>query len=413
MSEQRQHLMIGLTVFLGMLAAIAPLSTDMYLPGLPAMMADFGVVPSMIQLTLTASMAGMAGAVLLRLAGQIIAGPVSDDAGRRKPLFLGMAVFSLSSVACIFSPTIWLLLVSRFIQGFAGGAGIVIARAIARDVCRGTALTRLFSMLMLVNGIAPILAPVIGGQILRFSSWRGIFWLLVIIGLALAVCALFMPETLPIRKRIHGGPLAGVRSFGKLFRDTYFMGHCVMQCFAFAAFFGYISASSFVFQNIYDVTPQTFSLIFGINGIGLMISGGLTGRLAGRIPDWKMLRFVLLVAAVGSMALLTGFFLHWSVYAILVILFFTVATLASLSTSSFSMAMQAQGKNAGSAAALIGFFSMISGAVMAPVVGIAGSYTAIPMGIVMVIGEAGALVSFYLFIYPSHKNRRDTKDVIQ
>ena len=165
MSEQRQHLMIGLTVFLGMLAAIAPLSTDMYLPGLPAMMADFGVVPSMIQLTLTASMAGMA-------AGQIIAGPVSDDAGRRKPLFLGMAVFSLSSVACIFSPTIWLLLVSRFIQGFAGGAGIVIARAIARDVCRGTALTRLFSMLMLVNGIAPILAPVIGGQILRFSSWR-------------------------------------------------------------------------------------------------------------------------------------------------------------------------------------------------------------------------------------------------
>lgn len=403
MSEQRQHLMIGLTVFLGMLAAIAPLSTDMYLPGLPAMMADFGVVPSMIQLTLTASMAGMA-------AGQIIAGPVSDDAGRRKPLFLGMAVFSLSSVACIFSPTIWLLLVSRFIQGF---AGIVIARAIARDVCRGTALTRLFSMLMLVNGIAPILAPVIGGQILRFSSWRGIFWLLVIIGLALAVCALFMPETLPIRKRIHGGPLAGVRSFGKLFRDTYFMGHCVMQCFAFAAFFGYISASSFVFQNIYDVTPQTFSLIFGINGIGLMISGGLTGRLAGRIPDWKMLRFVLLVAAVGSMALLTGFFLHWSVYAILVILFFTVATLASLSTSSFSMAMQAQGKNAGSAAALIGFFSMISGAVMAPVVGIAGSYTAIPMGIVMVIGEAGALVSFYLFIYPSHKNRRDTKDVIQ
>lgn len=186
-----------------------------------------------------------------------------------------------------------------------------------------------------------------------------------------------------------------------------------MQCFAFAAFFGYISASSFVFQNIYDVTPQTFSLIFGINGIGLMISGGLTGRLAGRIPDWKMLRFVLWVASLGSMALLAGFFFHLSVYAILVILFITVATLASLSTSSFSMAMQAQGRNAGSAAALIGFFSMISGAAMAPVVGIAGSYTAIPMGIVMVIGEIGALVSFYLFIYPAHRNRRDTEDVVQ
>ena len=286
MSEQRKNLMIVLTVFLGMLAAMAPLSTDMYLPGLPAMMTDFGVVPSMIQLTLTASMAGMA-------AGQIIAGPVSDDAGRRKPLFLGMAVFSISSVACILSPTIWLLLLFRFIQGFAGGAGIVIARAIARDVCRGTALTRLFSMLMLVNGIAPILAPVIGGQILRFASWRGIFWLLVIIGLVLAVSALIMPETLPVRKRIHGGPLAGIRSFGKLFRDKYFMGHCIMQCFAFAAFFGYISASSFVFQNIYDVTPQTFSLIFGINGIGLMISGmyvwqggSSTGRCCVSYSGW-------------------------------------------------------------------------------------------------------------------------------
>jgi DHA1 family bicyclomycin/chloramphenicol resistance-like MFS transporter len=204
----------------------------MYLPGLPAMMTDFGVVPSMIQLTLTASMAGMA-------AGQIIAGPVSDDAGRRKPLFLGMAVFSISSVACILSPTIWLLLLFRFIQGFAGGAGIVIARAIARDVCRGTALTRLFSMLMLVNGIAPILAPVIGGQILRFASWRGIFWLLVIIGLVLAVSALIMPETLPVRKRIHGGPLAGIRSFG--------------SCSATSILWGIVSCSASLLPHFLDI----------------------------------------------------------------------------------------------------------------------------------------------------------------
>ncbi len=404
--SKQEKMMLWMTVFMGMLAAIAPLSTDMYLPGLPAMMADFAVSPSMIQLTLTASMAGMA-------AGQIISGPVSDKKGRRRPLFLGMAIFSLSSLACILSHTIYWLLLFRFIQGFSGGAGIVIARAIARDLCRGTALTKLFSMLMLVNGLAPILAPVIGGQILRFSSWRGIFWLLVSIGIVLAVCAWLMPETLPQKRRLVSNAAGGLKQFGSLFGDRYFMGHCLMQCFAFAAFFAYISGSSFVFQNVYHVSPQAFSLIFGLNGIGLMISGAVTGRLTGRIADWRMLRVVLWVALIGSGLLLLGFLAGLPVYAIITILFFTVATLASMSTTSFSLAMQAQGKQAGSASALIGFFSMISGAVMAPVVGIAGSYTAIPMGLVMVFGEAGALLSFYFLIYPAHTHSQNRQDMIQ
>lgn len=403
---KQEKMMLWMTVFMGMLAAIAPLSTDMYLPGLPAMMADFAVSPSMIQLTLTASMAGMA-------ASQIISGPVSDKKGRRRPLFLGMAIFSLSSLACILSHTIYWLLLFRFIQGFSGGAGIVIARAIARDLCRGTALTKLFSMLMLVNGLAPILAPVIGGQILRFSSWRGIFWLLVSIGIVLAVCAWLMPETLPQKCRLVSNAAGGLKQFASLFGDRYFMGHCIMQCFAFAAFFAYISGSSFVFQNVYHVSPQAFSLIFGLNGIGLMISGAVTGRLTGRIADWRMLRVVLWVALIGSGLLLLGFLAGLPVYAIITILFFTVATLASMSTTSFSLAMQAQGKQAGSASALIGFFSMISGAVMAPVVGIAGSYTAIPMGLVMVFGEAGALLSFYFLIYPAHTHSQDVQDMIQ
>ena len=403
---KQEKMMLWMTVFMGMLAAIAPLSTDMYLPGLPAMMADFAVSPSMIQLTLTASKAGMA-------AGQIISGPVSDKKGRRRPLFLGMANFSLSSLACILSHTIYWLLLFRFIQGFSGGAGIVIARAIARDLCRGTALTKLFSMLMLVNGLAPILAPVIGGQILRFSSWRGIFWLLVSIGIVLAVCAWLMPETLPQKRRLVSNAAGGLKQFASLFGDRYFMGHCIMQCFAFAAFFAYISGSSFVFQNVYHVSPQAFSLIFGLNGIGLMISGAVTGRLTGRIADWRMLRVVLWVALIGSGLLLLGFLAGLPVYAIITILFFTVATLASMSTTSFSLAMQAQGKQAGSASALIGFFSMISGAVMAPVVGIAGSYTAIPMGLVMVFGEAGALLSFYFLIYPAHTHSQDVQDMIQ
>lgn len=394
---QRKKMMAFLTVFLGMLAAIAPLSTDMYLPALPFMMEDFSVTPSMIQLTLTASMAGMA-------AGQIIAGPASDDMGRRKPLVVGMAVFTLSTIGCIFSSSIYLFLAFRFVQGFSGGAGIVIARAIARDVCKGPALTRFFSMLMLVNGLAPILAPVIGGQILRFSAWQGVFVLLAFIGAALTAGAFAMGETLPARRRAVGGVLSSLKGFGGLFRQSYFMGHCLMQCFAFAAFFAYISGSSFVFQNVYHVSPQGFSLIFGTNGIGLMLSGALTGRLAGTVADWKTLRASLWIAVVGSAVLLASFFAQAPLPVIVVVLFITVSTLSALGTSSFSLAMQSQGRNAGSASALIGFFSMISGAVMAPVVGIAGSYTAIPMGVVMVVGELGALLSFYGLIYPAHKN---------
>lgn len=393
---QRKRMMALLTIFLGMLAAIAPLSTDMYLPALPEMMEDFDVAPSMIQLTLTASMAGMA-------LGQIVAGPVSDEQGRRKPLMIGMLVFAVSSAACVFVKSIYIFLVFRFIQGCSGGAGIVIARAIARDVCKGPALTRFFSMLMLVNGLAPILAPVIGGQILRFSTWEGVFVLLTVIGVVLTICAIIMTETLSACRRVEGGVFASLKGFKGLFSQKYFMGHCVMQCFGFAAFFAYISGSSFVFQNIYHVSPQVFSLIFGINGIGLMISGALTGRLAGRVEDWKILRTALYVAVIGSVLLLAGFIIHMPLPAVIVVLFFTVSTLSCMATSSFSLAMQAQGRNAGSASALIGFFSMISGAVMAPVVGIAGSYTAIPMGIVMVVGEAGALLTFYGMIYPAHK----------
>lgn len=393
---QRKRMMALLTIFLGMLAAIAPLSTDMYLPALPEMMEYFDVAPSMIQLTLTASMAGMA-------LGQIVAGPVSDEQGRRKPLMIGMLVFAVSSAACVFVKSIYIFLVFRFIQGCSGGAGIVIARAIARDVCKGPALTRFFSMLMLVNGLAPILAPVIGGQILRFSTWEGVFVLLTVIGIVLTICTIVMTETLSVRRRVEGGVFASLKGFKGLFSQKYFMGHCVMQCFGFAAFFAYISGSSFVFQNIYHVSPQVFSLIFGINGIGLMISGALTGRLAGRVEDWKILRTALYVAVIGSVLLLAGFIIHMPLPAVIVVLFFTVSTLSCMATSSFSLAMQAQGRNAGSASALIGFFSMISGAVMAPVVGIAGSYTAIPMGIVMVVGEAGALLTFYGMIYPAHK----------
>lgn len=177
-------------VFLGMLSAMASLSTDMYLPALPVMTGAFSVGPSLVQLTLT--MGGMA-------IGQLMAGPVSDYAGRRRPLVVGMLLFTLSTVGCVVSEDMFVFLVFRFVQGFTGAFGIVTARAVARDLYEGVELTKFFSLLMLVNGLAPILAPVIGGQILLWTSWRGVFVLLAVLGVLLTLSSLFAAKLCPKR----------------------------------------------------------------------------------------------------------------------------------------------------------------------------------------------------------------------
>ena len=231
-----------LTIFLGALAALAPLSTDMYLPALPLMHGEFNVEPSLIQLTLTMTMLGMA-------IGQIAAGPISDRFGRRMPLQIGMLSFALSTFGCMMSNSIWIFLTFRFFQGLAGAFGIVIARAIARDLCSGTDLTKLFAMLMLVNGLAPILAPVIGGQIILFATWRDIFALLAFIGMILWFSSVKFNESLPINMRVTD-MISSFKNFGFLMKDSYFLGHCLMQCFFGASFFTYIAGSPFLFQNI-------------------------------------------------------------------------------------------------------------------------------------------------------------------
>ena len=394
---QKKKSTLVLTLILGMRAAIAPLSTDMYLPALPFMQNEFSASTSLIQLTLTTSMVGMA-------LGQIFAGPISDMKGRKIPLLTGLAIFTLASIVCAFATSIYIFLTFRFIQGLSGAAGIVIARAIARDFYKGYALTKFFSMLMLVNGLAPILSPIIGGQILIFSSWRAIFVLLMLIGILLTGSVFFFTkESLAVEDRLPGGLKSSLHSFNVLLKNRYFLGHCLMQCSTFAAFFAYISGSPFVFQNVYGVSAQTFSGIFALNGIGLMLGGIIAGRLAGRIADTSILRYGILQACVGSAILLVCLLLHASLPIILFILFLTISMLSIIASSSFSLAMQSQGKAAGSAAALIGFFSAISGGIMAPLVGIAGSHNAIPMGVIMLLGYLGATVFFYRMILPTHK----------
>ena len=380
-----------LIAFLGIMSAMAPLATDMYLPALPALSSEFSASTSATQLTLTMTMLGMA-------IGQIFLGPLSDMYGRKAPLFFGMIVFALVSAGCFFAGSIEPFLALRFLQGFAGASGIVIARAIARDVAQGVELTRFLSILMLVNGLAPILAPVLGGQILIFSSWRFIFAVLAAIGVILALWTLKTQETLAQEER-QESMTASFRSFPALLRDRYFFGHCLVQCFVFGAFFSYIAGSSFVFQNIYGVSAQTYSLIFGGIGAGLFFAGLLPARLAGRVKDITMLKASLFVPLIGSILLLAAFSTGSAPLAlIIVLLFVTVVPLSVMGTASFSLALSRQGKNAGAASALIGFFSMMLGGVMMPLVGIAGDHTAMPMAILMVTGYGLGVALFYTHV---------------
>lgn len=387
MKMTRRSRMI-LIAFLGIMSAMAPLATDMYLPALPELSAEFSASTSATQLTLTMTLLGMA-------VGQIFLGPLSDMYGRKRPLFAGMVAFALVSAGCFYASSIEPFLALRFLQGFAGASGLVISRAIARDVAEGVELTRFMAILMLVNGLAPILAPVAGGQILAFSSWRIIFAVLAVIGVLLAVWTLKTRETLAKEER-QKNMAASFHAFPALLRDRYFFGHCLVQCFVFASFFSYIAGSSFVFQNIYGISAQGYSLIFGGIGTGLFLVGGLPARLAGHVKDVTMLKASLLVPLAGSSLLLAAFLTGFAPLAlVIVLLFITIVPLSVMGTASFSLALSRQGRNAGAASALIGFFSMALGGVMMPLVGIAGDATAIPMAGLMFAGYTlGALV-FY------------------
>lgn len=386
---------LWMAAILGSLAAFGPLSIDMYLPAFPNLAKDFQTSPSFVQLSLTFFLLGLSS-------GQLFAGPISDIRGRRKPLLIGLITYFVVSLLCVFSPSIWAFIVLRFIQGLAGSAGIVIARAIVRDLYSGTELTKFFALLALVNGAAPILAPLVGAQILRFVPWQGVFVVLSLIGLLMFFVVMFgLPETLHEERRLKGGIKNTVLTFKNLVVDRSFIGFALVQGLVFASMFAYISGSSFVVQNIYGGSPQTFSLIFAINGIGIMIASQTTGRLAGRVEELKLLIIGLSMSFFGAISLLILLLFQASLILVLFPLFFVVSSVGIVNTAGFSLAMQKQGKNAGSASAMLGVISLAFGGIVAPFVGIGGGVSAIPMGIVIVIASTGAVLSFVFFVLRS------------
>ncbi|MEK4535103.1 multidrug effflux MFS transporter [Peribacillus sp. FSL K6-1552] len=387
-NEMTKSKRLLMALMLGSFAAIGPLSLDMYLPGLPTLAEDLKSSTSLAQLSLTACLLGLA-------LGQIYLGPLSDAKGRRVPLIISLSIYCVSSLLCAFAPTIELLLLLRFIQGIAGAGGIVISRAIVRDLFSGTDLTKFFSMLMLVNGAAPILAPVFGGQLLQFTSWRGVFIVICALSVLMVAAAFFgVKETLSPNHRSAGGVTDTLRTFGNLLKDRVFMGYAFSQGFVSAAMFAYISGSPFVLQNIFGVSPQTFSLIFATNGIGIIIASQVTGRLAGKVKEEKLLQLGLCLALFGGILLLSSILLEIGLAGILIALFFSVSSVGIVGTTSFSLSMHNQKKTAGSASALIGLLPFILGSLMAPLVGLGSGDSPLPMGIVMVSCHVIAMLAY-------------------
>ncbi|MEV5829484.1 multidrug effflux MFS transporter [Spirillospora sp. NPDC052242] len=366
----------GLIAVLGALTAIAPLSTDLYLPALPEVADDLatGAVPT--QLTLTACLVGLA-------LGQAVAGPLSDALGRRRPLLAGMAIYTIASLLCAVAPTVGTLIGARFVQGAAGAAGIVIARAIVRDLYDGVAAARFFSMLMLISGIAPIMAPVAGGQLLRLVPWPGVFAVLSGVGVLLFLAALLgLRETLPAGERQTGGVRATLRTFRALLTDRPFVGYVLTVGLSFAAMFVYISGSPFVLQDVYGMSPQGFSIAFGVNSVGIVAAGQVGGRLAGRVPLGRLLAIGLGIVVAGAALLLlavaAGLGAAWALPG----MFLVASGQGLVLPNATALALWGRAPRiAGSASALLGVGQFTLGGAAGPLAGIGGEDTAVPMAV--------------------------------
>ncbi|MFT8871793.1 MAG: multidrug effflux MFS transporter [Sporolactobacillus sp.] len=395
----RQH--IGFILVLGALGAFGPLSMDMYLPALPALTRNLQTSPSLAQLSITACLIGLA-------LGQIIIGPLSDARGRRAPLIAGLIIFTVTSLLCTMVHSIFWLVLLRLLQGLAGSAGMVISRAVARDLYSGPALMKFFAMLMAINGVFPILSPVMGGILLKFTDWRGVFVTLTVIGGLLLIGTLTnVPETLPKERRIRGGIRSSLHVIGTIAKDRQFMGYAGVQGLVMGAMFCYISGSSFALQNIFHLSPFVFSLVFAVNGTGIVCMSQLAGVLARRVDGKRILRVAVTIAFAGSLALSASLLLpHPFLPAVLIPLFFIVAMVGLVNATAFSLALQSQGAAAGSAAAMLGMGMNLIGALLSPLVGVLGSGTYLPMALLILLCDGGALLIYRLAVCPRTSRER-------
>ncbi|MFI5936338.1 multidrug effflux MFS transporter [Actinoplanes sp. NPDC051494] len=383
-----------IVLVLGFLTALGPLTIDMYLPALPTITDDFGATAASVQLTLTGTLVGLAF-------GQLLVGPLSDAVGRRAPLLAGVGVHLIASVLCVIAPNLAILGSLRVLQGLGAAAAAVVAMAIVRDLFSGFAAAKLFSRLMLVVGVAPILAPTIGGQALQFTSWRGVFVVLTVAAAAImAATAIVLPETLPVERRRNGGVAGTIRDYGRLLTDRVYVGLILVAGLAMAALFAYVSGSSYVLQDGFGLSEQQFAYVFAGGAIGLIGATQANVRLLRRWTPQQILSTALLAGLAFALLLLvlaaTGI---GGLVGILIPLWLTLAMVGLVMPNAPALALGRHGEAAGTAAALLGAVQFGVGALAAPLVGVLG-VGPVAMAVVVFGGMLAATAVCFLVVQP-------------
>ncbi|NEB13963.1 multidrug effflux MFS transporter [Streptomyces coelicoflavus] len=379
---------ICVLMLLAALTALGPLSMDAYIPGLPRIADSLHSPAWVVQLTVTACLAGLA-------IGQLLAGPLSDALGRRGPLLFGLTLCTAAGALCALAPNVWLLVVLRGMQGLGGAFALVIAYAYVSDLHEGKAAARYFSLLTLVTGLAPVLAPLMGAQILDAWGWRAVFVTVAAFSaLVLVACVGALPESRPPRLRPPWEWRRTGSVYGGLLRDRALVGPVLANALTFAVMFAYISGSPFVLQSLYGLSPQQYSLVFAVNAIGLVAAAAAGGALVGRFGAAFLLRAGVTGTAAASVVLLVLAVAGLGLWPILTALFVAIAHVGLVLPNAPALALRHRGSNAGAAAALLGCGQFLFGGLAAPLVGLTTAHSAVPMATVMaVLGLATSAVS--------------------
>ncbi len=387
---------------LGSLTAVAPLVTDMYLPALPDLARSLGTSDALAQLSMSVTLVGLA-------LGQLVVGPLSDRVGRLAPLRWGVLVLAVTSFLCALSGNVAVLLILRLAQGLSGAAALVIARAIVRDLCSGARAAKVFSELMLVMGLAPVVGPVLGGQMLRFTDWRGIFVTLGILSLMLlAACRLVLTETRPTHSGSAGHLPAS--AFRSLLTHRRFLGYMAVSALLGTVLFTYISMSSFVLRDQYGLGPVAYSCVFGGNAVGMIVGSQVNARLVGARGPAVMLRRALTVTGVATTLTALALGTHAPPTLVLVPLWFVLAGLGGSFGNATALALAPHGRVAGTASALLGASQFLLGAAVPPLVSLGGA-TAVAMGVTMAVAGLGSLVMVTTVLRPDRGERRRSRAV--
>ncbi|HEY6737924.1 MAG TPA: multidrug effflux MFS transporter [Actinopolymorphaceae bacterium] len=391
-----------LILLLGSITAIGPMSIDLYLPAFPELRTSLHTSASMIQVSLTTFLIGLA-------VGQMVVGPLSDAIGRRRPLLVGMTGYALASVFCALAPNVESLLAGRALQGFFGSVGAVLAQALVRDLFDGPLVARILSRLLLVMGVAPVLAPTLGGQLLTVTGWRGLFWVLTLFGVVMAVVvAVFVRETLPAEHRNRGGVRESIQGYRRVLSDRLYLAYGGISVLGFFLIFGYVSGSPFAYQTVHGVSPQLFGVLFGANAVGMVVASQVNARLVLKMSSFTILSRAVPVTVVAVLTLIvtttTGAF---GLLGLAVPLFVMMTSIGLILPNSGALALNRHPRSAGTAAAMVGMSQFVVGSLAGPAIGAFGAGTATPMVVVIAVGAAGMATIVLLAARRAKGDRRE------